>query len=569
MLMIAFSWLWIGLTSFLCGFFILENLSKKSKLNLSLELIILVGICALTVFAQGFSLFYKVGFIASCILLTTNVLILLFYRKKIITYLYTIIHQTTPKMYGIILLLSILTLMISSSEIKNYDTYLYHVQSIHWIEDYGVVPGLGLLHSRFAYNSAFLSLQALFSLKFVFGQSLHSMNGFITTILGCYSILSVKGLKNRRLYTSDILRLVLLFTLYKIRNTLVISSPGTDTFALAIMTYVFTKWVDYIEVNEEEMENYAVLCMLSVYALTLKLSVAMLVLLSIYPIIYYIRHKKYTFIVKYLLLGIIILLPFLARNVVISGYLLYPYPEIDIFPVDWKMPKFTLYFERNEIKTWGWGLNDVYKHNAPISEWYPALRMSLTPILEIFLYINVVLAPIMIIREIRQGILKKNGHILNVVITMSCSLAFWFISAPSPRFGEIYLFLLPALAIGKLCQNERGHKKVQVLAYYLFVGLIVITVIAYSVYSKPSLIKSSDYIDFSAEEQYIGDTLIYVPEDGEQLGYDDFPSTPYIQRLNVMELRGVDLSDGFKMKDNYKDKYITTYGYIETTDIFQ
>jgi len=506
--------------------------------------------------------------IASSVLLIIDTLIFIFYRKRIIEYLYDIFHKTSRKMWGIILLVSVITLLISSSEIKNYDTYLYHCQSIRWIEEYGVVPGLGLLHSRFAYNSSFLSLQALFSLKFILGQSLHSMNGFITVVLGCYSLLSIKGLKNKRLFSSDILRLVLLFTLFNIRNTMVISSPGTDTFALTIMAYIFTKWMSYVEENEGEIENYAVLCLLSVFALTLKLSVALLILLSIYPIIVFIKQKKYTYIVKYLLVGTIILLPFLARNVMISGYLLYPYPEIDIFSVDWKMPKFTLYFERNEIKTWGWGLNDVYRFNAPITEWYPALRKSLTPVLEILLYINVILAPIMIIREIYYGLKNKNWHLLNIVFTMSCSLAFWFISAPSPRFGKIYLFLLPALVIGELCQKERIQRKAQYIACYLVIGLIIIPAAAYIIYAKPSLIKSSDYIDFVTGEQYIDDNLIYVPEDGEQLGYIAFPSTPYFQRLNVMGLRGTNLKNGFHMQDDYKDAYVTTYGYIEDTDIF-
>jgi len=569
MLMIAFSWLWIGLTSFLWGFGFIETISKKAKLNHSFELLILTGICFLTVFSEGFSLFYKVGLIASCTVLIIDILILLLYRKKIKEYLYALFHHISPKSCGVMIVLSIITLLVSSSEIKNYDTYLYHCQSIHWIEEYGTVPGLGLLHSRFAYNSAFLSLQALFSLRFLFGQSLHSMNGFITLVLSCYSILSIKGLKRKKLYASDILRLVLLFSLFNIRNTLVISSPGTDTFALTIMAYIFTKWMSYIEKDEEEIENYAVLCLLAVYALTLKLSVALLILLALYPIICFIKQKKYTYIVKYLLIGTIIVIPFLARNVIISGYLLYPYPEIDIFSVDWKMPKYTLYFEKNEIITWGRGLNDVYKYNAPITEWYPLLRKSLTPALEILLYINVILAPIMIFSAIRQGLKKKNWQLLNIIFAMSCSLVFWFVSAPSPRFGKTYLFLLPAMVMGELCQKEKIHKKVQSIGYYLMIFIIILPVGACIVYAKPSLIKSSDYTYFPTEEQYIDDTLIYIPEDGEQLGYDTFPSTPYPLRLNVMELRGADLKDGFKMKDMYKDKYITTYGYIEENNIFQ
>ena len=41
------------------------------------------------------------------------------------------------------------------------DTGLYHAQAIRWIEEYGVVCGLGNLHSRFAYNSAAFALCAL------------------------------------------------------------------------------------------------------------------------------------------------------------------------------------------------------------------------------------------------------------------------------------------------------------------------------------------------------------------------------------------------------------------------
>lgn len=60
----------------------------------------------------------------------------------------------------------------------HYDSDLYHAQSIRWIEEYGVVPGLGNLHERFAYNSSFFALSALFSMKFLCGTSMHTMSGF-------------------------------------------------------------------------------------------------------------------------------------------------------------------------------------------------------------------------------------------------------------------------------------------------------------------------------------------------------------------------------------------------------
>lgn len=65
----------------------------------------------------------------------------------------------------------------------HYDSDLYHAQSIRWIEEYGVVKGLGNLHERFAYNSASFALSALYSMKFLLGKSLHTLSGFFAFLL--------------------------------------------------------------------------------------------------------------------------------------------------------------------------------------------------------------------------------------------------------------------------------------------------------------------------------------------------------------------------------------------------
>ena len=54
------------------------------------------------------------------------------------------------------------------------DTELYHGQAVRWMEEYSAVKGLGNIFRRSAYNSSFLCLQALFSFKFVFGQSIRN-----------------------------------------------------------------------------------------------------------------------------------------------------------------------------------------------------------------------------------------------------------------------------------------------------------------------------------------------------------------------------------------------------------
>lgn len=93
---------------------------------------------------------------------------------------------------------------------QHYDTSLYHVQAIRWIEEYGVVPGLGNLHNRFVYNSAFMPLQALFSLEWICGQSLHTVNGYICALSVAYAIGTNSLVNGSKLKLSDLIKIMIL-----------------------------------------------------------------------------------------------------------------------------------------------------------------------------------------------------------------------------------------------------------------------------------------------------------------------------------------------------------------------
>lgn len=67
----------------------------------------------------------------------------------------------------------------------HYDTGLYHAQAIRWIEEYGVVPGLANLHSRFGYNSASFALSAFFSETWLIGRPMHCVAGFFALLCAC------------------------------------------------------------------------------------------------------------------------------------------------------------------------------------------------------------------------------------------------------------------------------------------------------------------------------------------------------------------------------------------------
>ncbi|MEA3024323.1 MAG: hypothetical protein QOK01_3175, partial [Alphaproteobacteria bacterium] len=50
--------------------------------------------------------------------------------------------------------------IVTSREVVHFDTGFYQLPQVIWLQDHGLVTGLGLLHHRFGYNSIWLALAA-------------------------------------------------------------------------------------------------------------------------------------------------------------------------------------------------------------------------------------------------------------------------------------------------------------------------------------------------------------------------------------------------------------------------
>lgn len=294
MLTVLFNWLYIFFTTACLGLGFAAFVEKKLHYKLErLSSLVMCGLVIATVYAQLFSLFHKVGFLANVVMFLGCTGILLIVRKRIKADFYKYIGQLKSIKGISIIVLVLLWSYFTSRGIIHYDTDLYHAQSIRWIEEYGVVKGLGNLYNRLAYNSAFFSMQALFSLRFALGRSLHSMNGFLVVLMLCYAVMTLKVFKEKRLVVSDLFKLGLVFYMSTASVQWIISSPGSDLLALGMVLYLGAKWSEYREQNQNDVMNYGVLCLLAVWSCTIKLSVVMLVLLAMYPAVELIRKKAW------------------------------------------------------------------------------------------------------------------------------------------------------------------------------------------------------------------------------------------------------------------------------------
>ncbi len=568
MILVFLSWCWIGAAAFLTGFAVLEGIGRVTcrKGKDSPEFHILIGLCVLTVYSQIFSLFAGVGCAATVLLagICLVIAVLLFARLR----QYFTEWMKGIKWYKLFLSIFIVAgiLYITAGRTWHYDTDLYHAQAIRWIEEYGVVKGLGNFHNRFAYNSAFFCLQALFSLKFAVNQSLHGLNGFLTALMLCYSVISLSIWKRERCKVSDFFKVGLFFYFSNLGTANCISSPGSDILTLCMVLYLMARWAELLEREEKEPAEYGLLCLLAVWVVTVKLSAGMLVFLAVYPSVLMVRQKKGKQIILFLFLGILIAVPFLIRNVLISGYLVYPYASLDLFSVDWKMAASVAADDSREIMAWGRGMTERAEYDAPAAVWLPKWYGALEGQFQILLMGNVVC----LFAVLGYGLwlfcrnrIREYGWVILTAVAAALLLA-WFFTAPLVRYGMVYMILLPAILMGgiskKISVRSPGW---MVCAVGICLGVSnlyrVADCLTETYWKRPADYNWKEVVSYSWEGMDV-----FVPKEGDSVGYWYFPGMPGAARLESIELRTGELEGGFRLKEEYKNRQFNSSG--ETVD---
>ena len=214
MLTVMINWLYIAFTTMCLGIGVAAFTRNRLHYQIGrTDSLLAMGLIAATVYAQIWSLFYKVGILANLVLLMICA-ISLFYGRGQLSYMMQIQKRKATVLKGIGFAIVVLIWTYCTSRgYMHYDSDLYHAQSIRWIEEYGIVKGLGNIHVRFAYNSSFFALSALYSMPYIFGQSMHSVNGLIALILSVEALRIVHAWKRKKLLLSDFARAAALFYL--------------------------------------------------------------------------------------------------------------------------------------------------------------------------------------------------------------------------------------------------------------------------------------------------------------------------------------------------------------------
>lgn len=473
-------------------------------------------------------------------------------------------------------LLGLFALWVASRSMLSptvYDTGLYHLQSIRWSQEFPLVPGLGNLHFRLAFNQSHFLYVAALNFHPYFEQGRCVTHSFML-ILACFTFATPlwKALMDRSLCSTLAARpcgalmqlcllLGLLFVAFSSRG---LHSPAPDLTSLLLQMLMFSLLCEVLAKDTlgwSRSQVYLTAILMAV-SLTIKLSqLAFVVGLGLLMILgALISHRgRMIHRLKPLLMPCLLFLFIFAvwayRGYISSGMPLFPSPLI-AFDVEWAVPHAVAVDARDGVYSWaknpGADPKDVLGNWKWFEPWlWNMLRLKT---LVFSLIVGMVMglgAVIWILKAPRP----KQWLPALMFVPIALGFIFWFLTAPTPRFANA-LFILQYFAIlmfAASCLQARcvsAHYQVCVM---LFVLLAAAPLVGHLILKNRKLqeisLRGFQKVQEVELYQSVSDfgVQVWVPKRDDRVWNSTLPATPYPNAK--LRCIGEDFSSGFSVRE--------------------
>jgi hypothetical protein len=561
--------LFISVTCLVSGFLVHTYVLNFSRRQASEEykpviVYLVTGLISITLISQWIILFHPLtttirivipAILLCCLILTGNRCVL--FLKAVFYKLFA-----EPVITAGILFSWLLILVLNAGPTMMDDTESYHIQMVKWIEEYGSVPGLANLHLRYGFNSSWFTSIAFFEIP---GQPFNfytALNGTMSLWFSGYLLSRTGKFFSNSSYRSVSISIasLFIFILCIIAWPLIRGNAATCNYDFITTLIVFVLFTETMLslLTSGKVTVTAEWIVWPVYIFTVRIINYPFLLLTLFGFFTLWRERRPLLITSTWFFSLLLILPFLTRNIILSGYAFYPSLSFDWFSVDWKPEKektlellrFIKYFNRVNA---GFQNTEVTA-SLGFPEWVFAWHRHL------FWYDKLLLIPG--ITGFFAGIvfIKRLGKSLNsylIVFFSAIAIQFisWFVIAPDPRF--IYGSLLCGILSGFALLNN-PMKKIRWIK--LVKPVLILAIAVLPVFTITKVFSGKQYHNWivpSALPQppvktvTINHCTYNVPEKIFNNWNSRCYATPLpcIYDLNPgLEMRGDSLSDGFRIK---------------------
>ncbi|MBK5258432.1 MAG: hypothetical protein JJE51_02490 [Thermoanaerobaculia bacterium] len=334
-----------------------------------------------------------------------------------------------------------------------YDTGLYHLHAIRWINSFPIVPGLGNLHGRLAFNQAFFTYAASLNVAPLLTNGSRIANSFLFLLTAATFLARMRPAATRPAllleshpfeYLSSLFALPILGYL-ALSPALTAPTPDLATDLLQLVMFVTLTGVAHHWDGQDSADKTAMLAILAATAITIKLS-NLAFSLVVMAIAFFLARRMGN-VLRVGVLLTIVLSVWIARGYVSSGMPLYP-STIGSAAFDWSVPRDEAVHMTALIR--GWARDP--RRNSPALEhwtWLSAWsrRLPGTTVIAPLLLGVCLLGATGVFATLKKPRPRRIEAV--IVLPVLAGLAFWFFTAPDPRFAHA-LFLCFVIAAALL-----------------------------------------------------------------------------------------------------------------------
>lgn len=454
--------------------------------------------------------------------------------------------------FAAILILSVWVSIRAMLPAMNYDAGLYYFNSIRWINSFPIVPGLGNLHARLAFNQSFFTYAAALNFYPFFGHGSSLATSFLFVLSFASFVLPLRPIYQRPsklfdshpfLYASALFVLPLLgFLTVYYRE---ISSPTPDLASSLLQLNMFVmlargvanwasgeKWIKF---------DAAILAILAATTVTIKLSnLAFSVVAICFCTAYTWRSatNRIKEIAGLLFPGFLIVAVWGLRGFILSGAPFFP-STIGYIPASWAMPI-------NTIKGWAdsvyaWARLPHVPPDEVLSSWDWLKPWSLLAIKDtvgtVYPIISVMVFGGIAVISTVYAYLKKKSRLRflewGILLLPLTGIVFWFFTAPDTRFANSIFWILAysAALLALYALQPILSRRIFVVALVIVFVAANFLIVKYAVgrYSYKEVSLSGWQAETEApllQKQTSTGYIVYTPESGDQCWDAPLPCTP-------------------------------------------
>ena len=525
---------WLVALLVFCGWGLLwARIFNLKKINLELLcLLFWVGWATTLLLLQFWHIFWPVNAVAGGLVFFVGITIFCRFVRQL-----SVKMDRCRLVIGMVLVLFAIWLANRAmGPIGVYDTGLYHLNALRWITDYALVPGLGNLHGRLAFNSSYFLFPALLDIGPWSHMAHHLANGLLLLVVGgqlVHSLMQIFEGSARRYHFFAAVFIVPFARLSFVHASSL--APDLPIFLLGIVISFQVAKVLFSAAGTQDF-NFIIFSVFLLIAVSVAVKLSFIILGMFYGLIILVKliqqYKGYwrRRLMLYFIPPVVILITWMARGVVLSGYIAYP-ATVGAFDVDWKVPVGHVVLEAKWIQSWA---RDPKIYNHPdevlnnwdwLGPWGRRIAQK-SGLIDVVLPLSLMLVAAFISILYRKKVFAPAW----ILLLPACpALVFWFLTAPDPRFAGAAFWIL---AGGAICGIHYIYKYRQIF----IIGVLFLATLTFAahVQQKGFWIQSNHAGGFCPvperkmlEFETNTGLVLYHPTSCDQCWDAPLPCTPY------------------------------------------